>query len=995
MRKQRFNGENAEECKELDWVELSLDLEEDKKTKSTVKSSKKKKSKKSKKKKEDYSFDIEDVEGGFELEFDKEGNQLEKEADIRRSVDEKIIIQSEELKQRRGENGFNRFVSMFKRSKDENDAGFDDGESVSADDFNGHDKYKDMGVLPPSADEASSFRQESANWRYDNTPNVDTSSEEEVYEEYEYESFLERLNAMSPTALGALLMAVVLFILSILTTCTYADYRGVSNKLAAINNMPQYKEMNLPSYSDRQIDTLDVEMLEAAAESERDRKQLSLILTSVEKDLKVKLVDGTDSLVRNISWGVDIIDNDGNYSDYDDDDQDGIIHITDIKAGDYTVSIKDTEDLNGYEFPVIGQQVSVKAKVEYRVIANIREEIRKESEVNAELEDPNGGKAADVESGPPLEDTVEWVESTVSSSGDGYEEAFVDLSQTERLYAKINSFVAAINNFIDGTRARFRDNLIIGMPMMSLMRVALEDVPSEDGVSEDIVIPDSVNDVWDLINNATSPVNPSNDSTITSPFEINSSGPDSESEETGFSAVTNASINKDSATISIDESVSLSISYQPSNALTPIVSWGSSNPSVARVDSNGVVVGVSNGMSRITAVVNNSIMLSCDVTVKDKYEEAKIMISGASTVDIGERITLEATCVSSSDHIASWNVKSDDVVSLEYDGSRATVTGLRNGTAIITAVSEGGAKESIEIKVVGVEQREYADDAQLYDSQRNKLYVYDDGYYRLAKYIDYKNGRFSTYYRKSAGTLYTGWQTIGGYTYYYTSDHLRVTGRQIIGGVRYEFDDEGILSRGSGVLGIDVSKYQPTINWRSVKGSGVRYVIIRCGYRGAATGSLIQDPYFTSHIRGAKDAGLKVGIYFFSTALNETEAVEEASMCAELCSEYDIDYPIFIDVESSSRAGYNSLSVEQRTANIRAFCETISSAGYVPGLYANKTWLTKYIDTRDLDCKIWLAQYNSEGPTYNGHYDIWQFTSKGRVDGIDGNVDMDQSYLTY
>ena len=119
-------------------------------------------------------------------------------------------------------------------------------------------------------------------------------------------------------------------------------------------------------------------------------------------------------------------------------------------------------------------------------------------------------------------------------------------------------------------------------------------------------------------------------------------------------------------------------------------------------------------------------------------------------------------------------------------------------------------------------------------------------------------------------------------------------------------------------------------------------------------------------------------------------------MCAALCSGYGINYPIFIDCENSSRPGYNSLSASERTQIIKAFCNTIKSAGYTPGVYANKTWLTSYMNTGALGgCKIWLAQYNAAGPTYSGRYDIWQYTSKGKVDGISGYVDMNQSYLGY
>nr|MCR5357961.1 hypothetical protein [Lachnospiraceae bacterium] len=372
-----------------------------------------------------------------------------------------------------------------------------------------------------------------------------------------------------------------------------------------------------------------------------------------------------------------------------------------------------------------------------------------------------------------------------------------------------------------------------------------------------------------------------------------------------------------------------------------------------------------------------------------------ITISGPNTVDVGSSITVKATCKET----VSWSVSDSSIVNLKDNGDNScSLKGTSAGKFTLTATcKDGDSMKSTSMEItVRMSDANISDSAQLYDSNKNPLYVKEIDGYRLATYGDYKSGSFSKYYRKQEGYLYTGWQNIDGKTYYYRSDHTYVTGEQVIQGIKYNFGSDGVLSNGTGTLGIDVSKYQPNINWSSVKASGVNFVIIRCGYRGASTGALIQDPYFTSHIKGAKAAGLKVGVYFFTTALNETEAVEEASMCAALCSGYGINYPVFIDCENSSRPGYNSLSASERTAIIKAFCSTIKSAGYTPGVYANKTWFTEKINASALSgCKIWLAQYNAGGPTYSGRYDIWQYTSKGHVDGIPGNVDMNQSYLGY
>jgi GH25 family lysozyme M1 (1,4-beta-N-acetylmuramidase) len=172
-------------------------------------------------------------------------------------------------------------------------------------------------------------------------------------------------------------------------------------------------------------------------------------------------------------------------------------------------------------------------------------------------------------------------------------------------------------------------------------------------------------------------------------------------------------------------------------------------------------------------------------------------------------------------------------------------------------------------------------------------------------------------------------------------------------------------------------------------------VIIRCGYRGSSTGVLVEDPTFKSNIKGAKAAGLKVGAYFFSQAVNEVEAVEEASMAVSLCSGYGLNYPIFLDVEGSGGRG-DAISRETRTAVCKAFCATVQNSGFSAGIYANKTWFTEKISTASLTSyKLWLAQYASS-PTYTAtRYDMWQYSSTGKVSGISGKVDMNISYMSY
>lgn len=197
----------------------------------------------------------------------------------------------------------------------------------------------------------------------------------------------------------------------------------------------------------------------------------------------------------------------------------------------------------------------------------------------------------------------------------------------------------------------------------------------------------------------------------------------------------------------------------------------------------------------------------------------------------------------------------------------------------------------------------------------------------------------------------------------------------------------------TGVLGIDVSKWQKEIDWDKVKNEGVDFAIIRCGYRGSVTGSLVEDPYFEQNIKGAQAAGIKVGVYFFTQAVNEVEAVEEASMVISLVRDYELQYPVFIDTEGAGGNGRaDSLNVEERTAVCEAFCTTVKNAGLEAGVYASRNWYNNKLTASTLESyAIWLAEYRSV-PLYQGYYQMWQYTSKGKINGINGNVDLNVSY---
>ena len=194
--------------------------------------------------------------------------------------------------------------------------------------------------------------------------------------------------------------------------------------------------------------------------------------------------------------------------------------------------------------------------------------------------------------------------------------------------------------------------------------------------------------------------------------------------------------------------------------------------------------------------------------------------------------------------------------------------------------------------------------------------------------------------------------------------------------------------------GIDVSKWNQTIDWEAVKKAGVEFAIIRCGYRGSSSGSLVIDPMYIENIEGAIKADIPVGVYFFTQAVSEVEAVEEASMVINLIREYDVDYPVFLDSESAGGNGRaDKLEAAERTKIHKAFLETIASAGYETGIYASANWLTKKLDLKELSSyRTWLAEY-ADIPTYDEYYHMWQYTSKGSIDGISTNVDLNLCYM--
>jgi len=189
--------------------------------------------------------------------------------------------------------------------------------------------------------------------------------------------------------------------------------------------------------------------------------------------------------------------------------------------------------------------------------------------------------------------------------------------------------------------------------------------------------------------------------------------------------------------------------------------------------------------------------------------------------------------------------------------------------------------------------------------------------------------------------------------------------------------------------GIDVSKWQGVIDWAKVKAAGIQFAMLRGGFGKTATQ---KDPKFELNYKNAKAVGMPIGVYHYSYAKSVEDAKKEAQFCLSYLKGKTFEYPIAFDIEDKSQA---DLGKEKLTAITKAFCEELEKAGYYVCVYASKYWLDSKLNKIALsDYDVWVAQWANKC-TYGGVYGMWQYSDKGRVNGINGNVDMDEAYKNY
>lgn len=220
----------------------------------------------------------------------------------------------------------------------------------------------------------------------------------------------------------------------------------------------------------------------------------------------------------------------------------------------------------------------------------------------------------------------------------------------------------------------------------------------------------------------------------------------------------------------------------------------------------------------------------------------------------------------------------------------------------------------------------------------------------------------------------------------------------------YKLDDnlkdrEGIIeykdSKYESVKGIDLSKYNGDIDWKKVKDDGVSFAMLRLGSRGYESGLIELDDKFVDYAQNANMNDISIGAYFYSQAISEAEAIEEANYIVGAVGSFNIKYPIAIDIENVNKdtARTNNLTIKERTSFVKLFCDTVKGYGFKPIIYASRDMLIAGLDLSELsDYEIWLADYVV--PTdFPYDFKMWQYSNKGKVDGINGDVDLDIRFV--
>ena len=780
---------------------------------------------------------------------------------------------------------------------------------------------------------------------------------------------------------------------------------------------------------------------------------VTLVGSSIEKDLKIKIQDESSKNVKGQPFEITIKADKkkAKSTTYSDDDKDGIIYIKSIDAGKYDVSLN---EIDGYISKENSYKLTVKDKIEYTKV-DVKDEIKSAAEV-APAED---AEVDNVEVEAVIQDTVETVDSTCTPSKVGagdvdtsnFPKASVGGStKVDIAQAAVTASAKRVGYRATGNEGETVPSTATKEPKSSETTApkSSETTTPSEGSSETTGGQGTGSDQNGTPGDKTDGTETKPDDTKPDKYEITivhmfykNDGKTKADKADEKETVTVA---KDAKTVSSAKTYD---GYKASNGTTFTIQNGAKEYTIMWVATaaDKATYKVTHNFFQADGKTKAEESKSEDITVDatsteiqaSSYEaqgyklaegSTKIKVAAGttaytlnwvkaaaaasasvtvpqtaalynSTINNANTIGLTATLTDAGNIITNitWASSNEKVVKVSNGAKTGcTLTAVGKGSATVTGTitylsKPGDTKTTANDKkitcTVTVNDFTGNTTTQLKDKSGRTLYK-DSECKKPATVADYNaNG---TYYTEP---VYTGWQTIDGKVYYYTSNHQRVTGSQVISGISYNFGSDGALQQGSGKNGIDVSSHQGNIDWASVKAAGINFAIIRVGYRGSQTGALVEDSCFKKNIQGATANGINVGVYFFTQATTEAEAVEEASMALTLCSGYNLSYPIFVDTENGSGAARaNGLDKGTRTACVAAFCKTIANGGRKAGVYASKSWYNNKIDASAFsNYFIWVAQYNTTC-NYKGKYNMWQYSSKGSVPGIKGNVDVNIAY---
>lgn len=783
---------------------------------------------------------------------------------------------------------------------------------------------------------------------------------------------------------------------------------------------------------------------------------VTLVGSSIEKDLKIKIQDESSKNVKGQPFEITIKADKkkAKSTTYSDDDKDGIIYIKSIDAGKYDVSLN---EIDGYISKENSYKVTVKDKIEYTKV-DVKDEIKSAAEV-APAED---AEVDNVEVEAVIQDTVETVDSTCTPSKVGAGDVDTSNFPTASVggSTKVDIAQAAVTASAKrvGYHATGNEGETVPSTATKEPKSSETQQPSEGGTDKG----DNTGNQGGNSQGGTTGSGENQGGSSTGGTEEPKPKPNPEPSTYEITIVhmfykndgktkADKADEKETVTVAKDAKTVSSAKtydgYKASNGTTFTIQNGAKEYTIMWVATaaDKVTYKVTHNFFQADGKTKAEESKSEDITVDatateiqaSSYEaqgyklvegSTKIKVAAGttaytlnwvkaaaaasasvtapqtatlynSTINNANAIGLTATLTDAGNIITNitWASSNEKVVKVSNGAKTGcTLTAVGKGSATVTGTitylsKPGDTKTTANDKkitcTVTVNDFTGNTTTQLKDKSGRLLYK-DSECKKPATVADYNaNG---TYYTEP---VYTGWQTIDGKVYYYTSNHQRVTGSQVISGISYNFGSDGALQQGSGKNGIDVSSHQGNIDWASVKAAGINFAIIRVGYRGSQTGALVEDSCFKKNIQGATANGINVGVYFFTQATTEAEAVEEASMALTLCSGYNLSYPIFVDTENGSGAARaNGLDKGTRTACVAAFCKTIANGGRKAGVYASKSWYNNKIDASAFsNYFIWVAQYNTTC-NYKGKYNMWQYSSKGSVPGIKGNVDVNIAY---